>query len=132
MVNEAVGTAIQSLEVLRRHAIEVAEGFRTNKVSPARRGLRDLIHGTETLVQLAALSAQVIGLDLCSLDGADGLRAESETRTVVDQLMAQLLAQDWIATADTLEKDFVRALSYWRGVLEAIGRVHSPFSGPAA
>lgn len=133
MVSEAVGTALQSLKVLNRHALEVAESFRQGEVDIARRQLRDLVHGTESLVQLAALSAQVIGLDLCSLDGADGLRAESETRAVVDQLMAQLLSQDWPGAAKTLERDFLTALTLWRAVLDTVGGAAATgFSGPAA
>jgi hypothetical protein len=132
MVVEAVGTALQSMKALNRHALEVAEGFRSGQADQARRGLRDLVHGTETMVQLAALSAQVLGLDLCSLDGADGLRAESETRAVVDQLMAQLLAQDWPGVAGTLERDFLSALTLWRAVLDAISAATTEEPGPAA
>jgi hypothetical protein len=132
MVVEAVGTALQSMKALNRHALEVAEGSRSGQADQARRCLRDLVHGTETMVQLAALSAQVLGLDLCSLDGADGLRAESETRAVVDQLMAQLLAQDWPGVAGTLERDFLSALTLWRAVLDAISAATTEEPGPAA
>lgn len=132
MVAEAVATALHSLQALHRHAVEVADQFRRGQTITARQSLRDLIHGTETLVQLAALSAQVLGLDLCSLPGADGLRAESDTRAVVDQLMAQLLTQDWTAVAGTLETDFLGALAQWGTVLEAIGDSPTSFSGPAA
>jgi hypothetical protein len=132
MVAEAVATALQSLKALHRHAVEVAGQFRQGQTTPARQGLRDLVHGTETLVQLAALSAQVLGLDLCSIPDADGMRAESDTRAVVDQLMAQLLGQDWQGVAQTLEADFVGALGEWAAVLEALGDTPTTFSGPAA
>jgi hypothetical protein len=132
MVGEAVRTALQSIEVLNRHAADVAEAFRGEDAAGARRALRDLLHGTDTLVQLAALSAQVLGVDLCSLPGADGLKAEAETREVVDQLMAQLLAQDWIGVARTLDEEFIAALGCWRGVIDAISAAPSSFPGPAA
>lgn len=132
MVGEAVRTALQSIEVLNRHAADIAEAFRSDDSAGARRGLRDLLHGTDTLVQLVALSAQVMGLDLTALHGADGLKAESETREVVDQLMAQLLAQDWPGVARTLEEDFTAALGDWRTVIDAIGDAPSSFPGPAA
>ena len=132
MVGEAVRTALQSIEVLNRHAADIAEAFRGDDPAGARRGLRDLLHGTDTLVQLAALSAQVLGVDLRSLRGADGLKAESETREVVDQLMAQLLAQDWTAVARTLDEDFITALGSWRGVIDAISAAPTSVPGPAA
>jgi hypothetical protein len=133
MVGEAVRTALQSIEVLNRHAADIAESFRGDDPVDARRALRDLLHGTDTLVQLVALSAQVLGLDLCALQGADGLKAESETREVVDQLMAQLLAQDWEGVARTLDEDFIAALGDWRTVIDAISGAPASFpGGPAA
>jgi hypothetical protein len=132
MVGEAVRTALQSIEVLNRHAADIADAFRGNDPAGARRALRDLLHGTDTLVQLVALSAQVMGLDLTALHGGDGLKAESETREVVDQLMAQLLAQDWTAVARTLDQDFIAALGHWRAVIDVIGAAPSSFPGPAA
>jgi hypothetical protein len=132
MVGEAVGTALQSVDTLTRHAADVAQGFLRGDVAAARQGLRDLLHGTETLVHLAALSAQVLGRDIATLDGVDGLGVEAATRSVVDQLMAQLLAQDWSGVASTLERELVAALGQWRTVLGALAAPEADGPDPAA
>ena len=115
MVGEAVRTALQSIEVLNRHAADIAAGFRANE--SRERAARS--EGPPSWHGHAGAAGRPLGPGHgrrpVLAPTAPTASAESETRAVVDQLMAQLLAQDWTAVARTLDEDFIAALDHWRG-----------------
>src|SRR5262245_55993706 len=120
LLAEAVATALESLSVLERHTQEVADAFRWDRIGEAQRGLTDLIHSTQTLLQVAAMVAQATGVDFATLCGPDGLRAQDDTSAVLDLIIAQQLADDWTGLSDTLDQDFTSMLAQWRLVFETL------------
>lgn len=134
LVAEAVATAVGSLETLDRDIHEVADAFRGDRVAEGRQGLAELILTTQTLLKLAAMTAEATGANLDQLCGRDGSRTDEDTRAAVERIIEQQLAGDWAALADTLDQYFTPALAQWRPVFVALGQImpSSDLSGRTA
>ncbi len=121
LIAEAVATALQSLDVLEGHAIEVASDFRIADIAQAQRGLRNLVQSTRTLLRLAAMAAHATGTDVRALCRATESEADTQTQNALDLLTAMIVAKDWPALAGLLEMEFASALGEWRAIFEALG-----------
>jgi len=130
VVADAIATALDSLEVLERHARDVAAAFRWQRPTEGNEQLARLVDASRTLFRLAVVSATVAGADLRRLcaPGGPWTRALHQTRVVVDALIERQFAEDWLAVSEALEGDFPEALHNWRAVFETLQPV--PETGP--
>ena len=62
-MQEAVDTALDSLEILERQARDVARRFRRQTLADANQGLTYLVQSTQTLLRLADMAAAASGHD---------------------------------------------------------------------
>ncbi len=132
-VAEAAWTALDAITVLSAHAADVAGRFRAGDLAHARRGLLQLMQGTEVLVAIAAMTTQLAGLDARTSGPRRGERAEDRTALAIDALIAAEFEDDWTTVALTLEGSFVRALGAWRTQFETLlGLPAGPGPGPSA
>jgi hypothetical protein len=132
LLERAVDAALESLNRLERQAREVARWFRTSAYTEALDGLRDLIAGTERITTLAAASVDASGTDLTTFCETRGLPAETETASLMNELLRHQRADDRLALAVTLERRFVAALENWRQLFFALGESPTDPSGHAA
>jgi hypothetical protein len=98
----------------------------------AREGLRDLIAGTERITSLAAASVDASGADLTTFCEARGLAVETETASLMNELLRHQRSDDALALAVTLERRFVAAVEHWRQLFFALGESPTDPSGHAA
>lgn len=126
LVREAVDTALDSLEALELQARDVARRFRRLAVDEAHLGLSQLVHGTQTLLQLAAMTAIATGVDLDTVCEAHGLTAEAETHSALASLIGRQLEHDWHGLARVIDHSFVRVLDAWRMVFHILGGTAGP------
>jgi len=132
LLERAIDAALESLNRLERQARDVARWFRSRAYTEAREGLRDLIAGTERISTLAAASADASGTDLTTFCEARGLPAETETASLMNELLRHQRADDGLALAITLERRFVAALENWRELFFALGELPTDPPGHAA
>jgi hypothetical protein len=126
LVIDAVKTALASVDVLERHAREVAEGFRQSDVRPARQGLTELVQTTQTMLRLAMVAAECSDLQMAALCHQDGVTADEDMRDAVDHVIACQMASEWTSLASVIENEFVPALGEWRVVFERIANTIDP------
>jgi len=129
VLDDAIATAIDCVELLERHTQEVADAFRWERLDEARHGLTELVQSTQMLLRLAAVTAQASGVRLEEMPGRRGARVDESTHAAVELIIEQQLAGDWAALAETLDDDFTAALTAWRQVFEALART-SPDGDP--
>ena len=122
LVDEAIATAIDSVDVLERHTQEVADAFRWERLEEAQLGLTELVQSTQTLLRLAGVTAHASGVRLEDLRNPRGARVDDNTHAAVELIIEQQVAGDWAALADTLDDDFTAALTEWRQVFEALAQ----------
>jgi hypothetical protein len=122
VLDDALATAIDCVELLERHTQEVADAFRWERLDEARHGLTELVQSTQMLLKLAAVTAQASGVRLEEIPGRRGARVDESTHAAVELIIEQQLAGDWAALAETLDDDFTAALIEWRRVFEALAR----------
>jgi len=134
LLAEAATTALESLDLLERRALETALDFRWSRVAQGRAGLRDLVSGVQSIVHLAVSAAEATGMDLEFLCDTDGRGASEATRRAVHRLIADQDSGDWSALASTLQQQFIPALASWRAVFLALTGAGGDFdpSGRAA
>src|SRR5262249_12846814 len=84
LVAEAVTTGFESLAILERRTREVVRELRWQRLANGRRGLTELVHGTQALVMLAASTSAAVGQELDLMVQADGLSASEATRRAVN------------------------------------------------
>jgi hypothetical protein len=120
LVGEAVTTACERLAALERRTWEVAREFRWNRITSARRGLTELMCGTQALMMLAASAVEATGRDLDRLAGTGGVNPNRSTERVVSQLIADEGSENWQAIARTLERHLIPTLKAWREVFESL------------
>jgi hypothetical protein len=123
VLDDAIATAFDCIELLERHTQEVADAFRWEHIDEARQGLTELVQSTQMLLRLAAVTAQASGVHLAEIPGRHGARVDESTHAAVELIIEQQLAGDWAALAETLDDDFTAALMAWRQVFEALARV---------
>jgi hypothetical protein len=121
LVGEAVSTALDSLAVLEAHSRELADALRCQQLSEVGRGLVQLVRGIRTLLTLASLTASAAQVNLESLCGREGLWPYDDLHAALDQILAEQIAGDWLALADTLDQVLPAALCQWRSVFELLG-----------
>jgi hypothetical protein len=122
VLDDALATAIDCVELLERHTQEVADAFRWERLDEARHGLTELVQSTQMLLKLAAVTAQASGVRLEEIPGRRGARVDESTHAAVELIIEQQLAGDWAALAEALDDDFTAALIEWRRVFEALAR----------
>jgi hypothetical protein len=132
LVQEAVDTALESLDALEHQARDVARRFRRGARAEAQLGLSQLMQSTRTLLELAAMAAGASGVDFAALCERDDLRAEAQTQIAVSELIRQQLAGNWTALATALDRPFAVALEGWRRVFIALGGTPTGPYGHAA
>jgi hypothetical protein len=132
LVQEALDTALESLDTLEHQARDVARRFRRGARAEAQLGLSHLMQSMQTLLKLAAMAASASGVNLDELCEQQHLHAEAQTQTAVGELIHQQLAQDWMALATVLDRPFAVALQGWRRVFIALGGTPTPPYGHAA
>ena len=132
LIERAVDTALESLNNLERQACEVARAFRTAAVSEARQGLVELVAAIEQTVTLASVTAEACGTPLTTLCEVTGLRAETETTSLMNQLLRHQRANDRLGLAATLDRCIGTLLEEWRQVFFALGDPPTDPSGNAA
>jgi hypothetical protein len=134
LVAEAATTALESLDLLERRALETALDFRWSRIARGRAGLADLVNGVQSIVRLAVSAAEATGMDQEFLCDAAGRGATETTRQAVRRLIEDQDSGDGFALASTLQQHFIPALASWRDVFQALagaGRDFDP-SGRAA
>ena len=132
LVERAIDAALEGLNNLERQAREVARRFRTVAVTEARQGLVELVAATEQIVTLASAAADACGTDLTTFCEATGLRAETETASLMNELLRHQRADDSQGLAAALERYFGNVLEEWRQVFFALGDPPTDPSGHAA
>ena len=132
LLDRAVDAALESLNRLERQARDVACWFRSSASMEAREGQRDLIAATERIISLAAASVDATGTDLTTFCGVRGLAVETETASLMNELLRHQRSDDALALAVTLERRFVAALEHWRQLFFALGESPTDPSGHAA
>ena len=132
LVQEALDTALESLDTLEHQTRDVARRFRRGARAEAQLGLTHLMQSTQTLLKLAAMAAGASGVDLDELCHRQDLHAQAQTQQAVGELIHQQLAQDWSALAAALDQSFAAALQGWRSVFIALGGTPTGPYGHAA
>ena len=121
LVREAVDTALDSLTALDAQARDVARRFRRQSLDEAQAGLADLVQSTQTLLKLAAMTAEATGTDIESLCAACELDAEARTHTTLTMLIGRQLERDWQGLAGVIDTGLIGVLAAWRLVFEILG-----------
>ncbi len=125
LVRQSVAAAGMALRALDRQAREVARQFRLVPGAQAQQGLTHLVDSTQTLLELAAMTALAAGADLQALSDASG-NAAGRTADAVTALIRHQLLHEWDELAETLDGSFVRALAAWRLVFGALDAPADP------
>lgn len=126
LVREAVDTALDSLTALDAQARDVARRFRRHSLDEAQAGLADLVQSTQTLLKLAAMTAEAIGTDIESLCADYELDAEARTHATLTMLIGRQLERDWQELAGVIDTGLVGVLAAWRLVFEILGEPTDP------
>jgi hypothetical protein len=132
LVARAVDAALESLNNLERQAREVARAFRIAAADEARQGLVELVTAIEQLVTLASVTADACGTHLTALCEVTGLNAETETTSLMNQLLRHQRANDRLGLAATLDQCAATVLEQWRQVFFALDDPPTDPSGHAA
>jgi hypothetical protein len=132
LVQEAVDTALESLDSLEHQARDIARRFRRGAQEEAQRGLAHLMQSMQTLLKLAAMAAGASGTDLDTLCERHHLNAEGQTNAAVNELIRHQIAGDSGALATALDRHFSAALLAWRRVFVALGGTPTGPYGDAA
>lgn len=131
LVQEAVDTALDSLDVLEAQARDTARRFRRAALDEAQVRLADLVNSTRTLIALAGMAAEASGTTLESLSEAHGLGVERQTQSALGAMIARQLDRDWAGLARALETPFVEALDGWRRIFLALDGSTGPMGSAA-
>lgn len=126
LVREAVDTALDSLAALESQARDVARRFRRQALDEAQAGLADLVQSTQTLLKLAAMTAEATGTDIESICGTYGLDADARTHATITGLIGRQLERDWHGLARIIDPGFVGVIGAWRMVFEILGGPTDP------
>lgn len=120
LLRETACTAVDSLDVVRRHTHDVADAFRFGCGPAARAGLASLVQNSRSLLELASAAAMAARLDLAVLCRATHPAADDQLRDALDLIVAAQLTEDWAALAAHLDGPFADAMEAWQRVFEAI------------
>lgn len=122
LVHDAVDAALISIEAIEDQLPMVADAVRWRGDGVAGPQLDGIVQHAKRLVLLAALAAEVAGVDLRELRRRDPkiARTIDETCDALDTLMEHQEAGDSLGVADALTDHVALALSGWRLVFAAI------------
>jgi hypothetical protein len=122
LVHDAMDAALLSIEAIEDHLPMVADAVRWRGDGVAGPQLDGIVQHAKRLVLLAALAAEVAGVDLRELRRRDPkiARTIDETCDALDTLMEHQEAGDSLGVADALTDHVAMALSGWRLVFAAI------------
>lgn len=126
LVNEAIDTALDSLDALEQQARDTARRFRRHALGEAHQGLAHLVESTQTLLQLAVMTAAASGTDIETVCAEHDIAAERDTQTALAALIGRQLEHDWHGLARTLEQPFTAALDGWRAAFNALAGTTGP------
>lgn len=125
-MSEAIETALDSLDALEQQARDAARRFRRHALGDAHQDLAHLVESTQTLLQLAVMTAGASGTDIETLCAEHDITAERDTQAALAALIGRQLEHDWHGLARTLEQPFTAALNGWRAVFHALAGSTGP------
>lgn len=131
LVREAIDTALDSLDALEHQARDTARRFRRLAIDDAQGGLAHLIESTQTLLTLAAVTAEASGTDVTSVCARHDLTVEDDTRTALSAMIGRQLEHDWHGLARAIDQSFTAALGGWRQLFRAIDATAGPWGDAA-
>lgn len=122
LVRDAVDAAFVSIDCIEDQLPLVADAVRWHRDGVAGPQLDHIVRHAKRLVLLAALAAEVSGVDLKTLRRSNPAIARTidETCNALDTLMEQQDAGDTLGVADALTDHVALAVSGWRVVFAAI------------
>lgn len=122
LLNDAIDAANVSIDAIELQVPLVANAIRWSGDGVSGPKLDVLVRHAKRLVLLAALAAEVSGLNLRELRRRDPRIADTidDTCDALDMLMLHQEAGDSLGVADTLTEHVATALSGWRVVFSAI------------
>ena len=122
LVHDATDAALLSIEAIEDQLPMVADAVRWRGDGVAGPQLDGIVQHAKRLVLLAALAAEVAGVDLRELRRRDPkiARTIDETCDALDTLIEHQEAGDSLGVADALTDHVALALSGWRLVFAAI------------
>lgn len=122
LVHDAIDAALTSIEAIEDQLPMVADAVRWRGEGVAGPQLDSIVQHAKKLVLLAALAAEVSGVDLRELRRRDARIAATidDTCDALDMLVDHQDAGDVLGVADTLTEHVATALSGWRLVFAAI------------
>lgn len=114
--------AKQAVVALGASAERLGGAFRGFDVSSANEELVEFAQSLGTVVTLASVLSQAIGVDLATVrcDGASGVDMIGELTTHADALIGAQDIGDWITVADVVEYDVAPALGRWPALFDAL------------
>lgn len=129
LVHDAVDAARVSIDVIEEQLPMAADAIRWRGHGVAGPQLDCIVRHVKRLVLLAALAAEVAGVDLSELRRRDPKVAHAidDTCDALDTLLAHQDAVDTLSVTETLTDHVALALSGWRVVFAAIagGAAHA-------
>lgn len=122
LVHDAIDAALLSIEAIEDQLPMVADAVRWRGDGVAGPYLDRIVGHAKRLVLLAALAAEVAGVDLSEMRRRDPQIADTidDTCEALDTLMAHQEAGDTLGVAEALTDHVALALSGWRVVFAAI------------
>ena len=126
LIKEAIETALDSLVAIEQQAREAARRSRRHHVDEAQSRLAELVESTQTLLKLAAMTAQASGTDLETLCERHNITAERQTHAALSSMIGRQLERDWHGLARIIEQPFLTALAGWRAVFIALDGPQGP------
>jgi hypothetical protein len=126
LVREAIDTALDSLDALEHQARDTARRFRRRAIDEAQQGLAQLVESTQTLLQLAVMTAGASGTNIETLSAEHDISAERETQAALSAMIGRQLEHDWHGLARVIEQPFTVALRGWRAVFLALDGATGP------
>lgn len=126
LVSEAIDTALDSLDALEQQARDTARRFRRHALGDAQQGLVHLVESTQTLLQLATMTAAASGTDIETVCAEHDITAAIDTQAALAAMIGRQLEHDWHGLARTIEQPFTAALDGWRAVFNALAGTTGP------
>jgi hypothetical protein len=122
LVGESLREALNGLDGLRRHTLDVARRFRSTQVAHANEGLAELTLGLRTLVALVETVGGAMGVALSTVtwEGRPVIQLLEDLANPLVSLSEAQTGHDWVTVADVLEFDLEPALGQCGPFFEAL------------
>lgn len=131
LVREAIDTALDSVDALELQARDTARRFRRYAIAEAQQGLVDVVQSTQTLLALAAMTAEASGTTIDAICVQCQNTVERDTHTALTAMIGRQLEHDWHGLARVIEQPFSAALRGWRDVFLALDGSTPPYGHAA-